>query len=174
MAKRRLEPNTVLYPVPLVFLTSGMEAPNIMTVNRIASVAAEPPMLAVALRPGRLTSELLFRYRQFVVNLPTADMVDKLHLVGTTSGREVDKAAQAGLTLVPASVVAVPLIAECPVNIECVVRHIINLRSHDLFLGEVLAVQAEEALLDEMGEIRYERANPLVYPAAVVRERPAL
>ena len=69
-----------------------------------------------------------------------------------------DKFTKAGLTLAPASQVASPLIAECPVNIECKLIHFLNLGSHTLFVGQILAVHVDEALLDESGSIDYSQA----------------
>jgi flavin reductase (DIM6/NTAB) family NADH-FMN oxidoreductase RutF len=75
----------------------------------------------------------------------------------------VDKWAACGLTAAPADKVGVPLIAECPVALECRVSHRLNLGVHDLFVGEVLAVQVDEAALNAQGQLDYERAQLLAY-----------
>lgn len=173
MPKRLLEPNTVLYPVPLVIVACGTLArPNLLAVNRIASVAAEPPQLALALRPARHSVGLIRELGEFTVNLPTPDLLDAIHLIGTTTGRETDKVARSGLTLAPATKVKPPIVAECPVNMECRLTHMIDLRSHLLFIAEVVAVHAEASVLNGRGEIDYRLAHPLVYETAIVRERP--
>lgn len=173
MPKRLLAPNTVLYPVPLVIVACGTLArPNLLAVNRIASVAAEPPQLALALRPGRHSAGLIREGGEFTVNLPTPALLDAIHLIGTTTGRETDKVARSGLTLAPSTQVKPPLVVECPVNLECRLTHTIDLRSHLLFIAEVVAVHAEESVLNGRGEIDYRLARPLVYEAAIVRERP--
>ncbi|MCL5962144.1 MAG: flavin reductase family protein [Chloroflexi bacterium] len=172
MPKRVLEPSTVLYPVPVVLVSCGHQRPNIITVNRIASLAAEPPVIGISLRPSRLSHTLISQTGEFVVNLPTADMLPATDLCGTSSGTRSDKFASTGLTAVPALKVKTPLIAECLVNIECRVIQTVNLVSHDLFLAQVEAVHADDSVLDERGEIDYLKANPLAYGAAIVRERP--
>ena len=173
MAKRILEASTVLYPVPTVLVSCGDEQPNIITVNRIASMAAEPPVIGISLRSARLSHAIISRMGEFVVNLPTAEMLEVADLCGTTTGRSTDKFACTGLTPIPALIVKAPLIAECPVNIECRVIQVVNLVSHDLFLARVEVVHAEESVLGADGEVDYYKANPLAYTAAVVRERPA-
>ena len=90
------------------------------------------------------------------------------------TGREEDKWAVTGLTPVPASVVKTPLIAECPAaeRVECRVVHEIRLASHTIFIGEVVAIHADEAIVNARGEVDWARAQPFAYAAGVVRERP--
>ena len=160
MPKRVLEPSTVLYPVPIVLVTCSDSEPDIITVNRIASLAAEPPIIGISLRPARLSHQIISRTREFVVNLPTAKMLAVADFCGTTTGRNTDKFSAAKLTAVPALEVGAPLIAECPVNIECRVIQIVNLSSHDLFSHESKSCM-RMTLLDSGGEIDYQKANPL-------------
>ena len=172
MAKRILEPNTTLYPVPVVLITSGAETPNVMTCNRIASCSAEPPRLAVSVRPARHSHTLIRQSREFVVNLPTSGQATLCDYLGVVTGRDEDKIGIAGLTLVPAARVRTPLLAECPVNIECTVEQAIELDSHTLFIARVEAVHVEEALLDEQGDVDILKAIGLAYGCGTVRERP--
>ncbi len=171
--KKLLEPSTVLYPGPLVIVTCGtLERPNLMAANRIASVAAEPPQIALALRRGRHSVDLIQDSGEFTINLPTPALLSAIHTIGTTSGRETDKVARTGLALARSSKVRSPLVAACPVNIECRVSQTVDLRSHLLFIAEVMAVHADESVLDLRGEVDYRKARPLVYETAMVRERP--
>ncbi|MCC6443288.1 MAG: flavin reductase family protein [Armatimonadetes bacterium] len=101
----------------------------------------------------RFTYHLAMESLEFVCNIPSADIADKVNATGAVSGHRVkDKFAHAGLTPLPARVVSAPLIAECSVNLECVVRHILNVGSHDLFMGEVVMIHIDEAV--EKGEKR--------------------
>lgn len=172
MAKQILEPNTTLYPVPVVLVTAGIESPNIMTCNRIASCSAEPPRLCISIRPARHSHQLIKETGEFVVNIPAPDQQLITDYVGVVTGRVEDKWAAAGLTPSPAARVRTPLIAECPVNIECVVEQQLDLGSHTLFIGLVQAVHVEETLLDESGDVDFQRAVGVIYNAGVVRERP--
>jgi flavin reductase (DIM6/NTAB) family NADH-FMN oxidoreductase RutF len=100
---------------------------------------------------------------EFVVNVPGAGQVGIVDYCGHVSGRDVDKWAACGLTPVAGTKVDTPFIAECPVALECVVSHRLSLGSHDLFIGEVVAVQVDESVLDDHGRIDYERAGPLAF-----------
>ena len=172
MAKRILEPNTTLYPVPVVLISAGIEHPNLMTCNRIASCSAEPPRLCISIRPMRYSHSLIEQTGEFVVNIPAPNQRLMSDYVGVVTGRKEDKWVVAGLTLAPAAQVRTPLVAECPVNIECVVEQQLSLGSHTLFIGLVQAVHVEETLLDAQGEVDFVRAGGIVYETGVVRERP--
>ncbi len=174
MEKIRLEPNTTLYPVPVVLITCGAgQERNIFSVNRIISCNAEPPMIGISVRPGRASHDLIARSGEFVVNIPWPELELVGDFVGTTTVRDLDKWSETGLTPLPAAEVQPPLLAECPVNLECRVRQQIVLPSHSLFIGEVVALHADPAVLDERGEVDYQRAQGgLPYRAAAVRERP--
>jgi flavin reductase (DIM6/NTAB) family NADH-FMN oxidoreductase RutF len=174
MIKTQLPPDTTLYPVPVVLITCGHgKQTNIFTVNRIASCNAEPPMISISVRPGRASHALIEEYREFVVNIPFPEMKLVSDFVGSTTLRETDKWEETGLTPVPAMHVKIPLLTECPVNLECRVIQQVRLPSHSLFIAEVVALHAEKSVLNERGEVDLARAKGgLTYEAAVVRERP--
>lgn len=172
MTKRICEPNTTLYPVAVVLVTTGGETPNAFTCNRVASVSAEPPRLALAVRPNRYSHALMRASREFVVNLPSPAQQTLSDYLGVVTGREEDKIAIAKLKLEPATKIKTPLLADCPVNIECLVEQEIALDSHTLFIGLVQAVHAAEDLLDANGDVLVARAGGIVYACGTVRERP--
>ena len=172
MAKRILDPNTTLYPVAVVLVTTGGAQPNVFTCNRIASVSAEPPRLAIAVRPNRYSHTLIRASREFVVNLPSPAQQMLTDYLGVVTGREEDKIAIAKLQLAPASKVKTSMLADCPVNIECMVEREIELDSHTLFIGLVQAVHADETVLDANGDVDIARAGGIVYDCGTVRERP--
>jgi len=170
--KRILEPNTTLYPVPVVLITTGGDRPNVMTSNRIASCSAEPPRLSLSVRPGRYSHDLIRQCGEFVVNLPAPEQLLLTDYVGVVTGRKENKIELAGLKLAPGVTVRTPILADCPVNIECVVEQEIALDSHTLFIGRVQTVHAEETLLTEGGDVDFARARGLAYACGTVRERP--
>lgn len=155
--------STILYPVPAVLVSCGTEKPNIITLAWVGTLCSDPPAVGIGVRAERYSHGLIAEAGEFVVNLPRADQVDVVDYCGHVSGRDVDKWAECGLTPVPASHVRVPLIAECPVALECRVTQRVTLGSHDLFVGQVLAVQLDETVLDEQGRLDQERARPLAY-----------
>jgi len=172
MTKRLIQPNTTFYPAAVALITTGADHPNVMTCNRMASCSAEPPRLCVSVRPGRYSHDLIRRTGEFVLNLPTPDQAVLADYVGVVSGREEDKCAVAGLKLEPASQLKTPLLADCPVNIECQVERELDLDSHTMFIGRVLAVHAEAVVLDANGEVDLARAGGIAYRSGTVRERP--
>ncbi len=172
MPKRVLEPNTTLFPVAVVLITTGGDTPNVMTCNRIASCSAEPPRLAISVRPMRYSHALIRQTREFVVNIPSPQQATLADYVGVVTGREENKISIAGLHLAPALTIKTPLLADCPVNIECVVEREIELDSHTLFIGRVQAVHAEESLLDARGDVDFALARGIAYNSEVVREKP--
>jgi flavin reductase (DIM6/NTAB) family NADH-FMN oxidoreductase RutF len=101
--------------------------------------------------------------REFVVNVPRAEQLEEVDLAGVWSGAEHDKFEELGLTARPASLVNAPLIEECPINIECVVRHQLALGAHDLYIAEIVAVQYDEDVLDAQGRVQTKKLTPIAY-----------
>jgi len=158
-------PATVLLPVPAVLVTvaGGSQTDDIVTIAWVGTVCSAPPMVSVAIRPSRHSHELLQRSRDFVVNVPRASQVREVDVCGTVSGRDVDKFALTGLTAAPASKVTAPLIVECPINMECVVRHQLALGAHDLFIGEIVAVHFDEEVVDARGHLKTAAVDALAF-----------
>ena len=158
-------PTTALYPTPVALVTcvDGSQRPNIITLAWVGVVCSEPPQIGIAIRPGRYSHPIIEKTGQFVAAIPCEELLHAVDLCGTVSGRDVDKFDRTGLTPVPATKVSPPLIAECPVNMECLVRHKLSLGSHDLFVGEVVAVHVHRAVLNERGGIDFDKAKLITY-----------
>ncbi len=164
MSKVVWKPGTMLYPVPAVLVSSHYRGEeNVLTVSWAGTVCTEPAMLSISLRPERHSYRLIKESGGFVVNLPTAELARAVDFCGVKSGAHIDKFAAAKLSPGPGRHVEAPLIAECPVCIECRVKEVMPLGSHHLFLAEVLAVHAEESLIDSKGKFHLERAGLLCY-----------
>lgn len=145
-----------VYPSPAALITSisADGRPNIITLGEVFNISIEDPVIVgIAIRPQRYSHELIRRSGEFVVNLPTVAIADKVTQCGRCSGRDVDKFALTGLTPVPAGKVRPPLIAECPVNLECRLLNITTIGDHDLFTGEVLLQQVNGDVLAADGSI---------------------
>jgi len=166
VAKVLKEPFRALYPLPIVLVTCLDKAgqPNVITVAWVGTVASIPPCLAIGVRPYRYSHAAIEEQGEFVVNIPNRELLSAVDYCGRMSRhRTSDKFAETGLTPVQASQVASPLIAECPVNIECQLIYSAELGSHTLFVGQILAVHVDEELLDPEGFIDYARTQPVVY-----------
>ena len=155
----------MLYPLPAVMVSCrrGDEKPNIITVAWTGTVCSDPAMVYISVRPERYSYDIIRESGEFVINLTTESLAEATDWCGVRSGRDVDKFAQMHLTPVPSKYVSVPSIAESPVNIECRVKQVIPLGSHDMFLAEVTAVHAEDCYMDERGRFDLRKANPIVY-----------
>lgn len=165
MAKLQWKPSTILNPVPVTMVTcaDAKGVPNIITIAWTGTVNSDPPMVSISVRPERYSHGLIAERQEFVINLVTRNLVRAADFCGVKSGRTVDKFKAVKLTAEPASVVAVPLIAESPVNIECRVDRVIPLGSHDMFLARVVAVNVDERLIDAKGKLCLDRAGLACY-----------
>lgn len=155
-----------MFPVPVVMVTSCLEdsEPNIITVAWTGIMNSEPPVVYIAVRPeGRHSYRLIKESGEFVINVPSAEQARAVDYCGVVSGRDINKFDKTGLTPVPASQLRAPLIAECPVNLECRVRQEIPLGSHNVFIADVLAVHYNEDVLDEKGRPDFNKINPYGY-----------
>jgi flavin reductase (DIM6/NTAB) family NADH-FMN oxidoreductase RutF len=166
MTKKRIKPFRPVYPSPAGLVTSVTQdgQPNIITLGEIFNISISAPViLGIAIRKERYSHTLISETREYVVNCPTANMVDVVDRIGCVSGQTVDKFSAFNLTPVPADKVRPPLIAECPMNMECRVIGIQEIGDHDLFLGEVVAVHINNDALDEKGQVLVHKLNPLCY-----------
>ncbi len=164
-AKTVWKPSTMLYPVPVAMITCQAAGgrPNIITVAWAGTICSTPPLLSISVRPERYSHELLLASREFVVNVPSVELVRATDYCGVVSGRDADKFADLGLTPRRASAVGAPLIAECPLHLECRVLRTEALGSHTLFVSEVVAVQGRKALIDSRGRFALEKAGLVAY-----------
>ena len=165
MAMISWKPGNMVYPLPAVMVTvRGKEGKdNIITIAWTGTVCTNPPMLYISVRKERFSYSLLKEAGEFVVNLTTEELVRATDYCGVRSGSKVDKFQETHLTKEEAKVVDCAMIKESPVNIECRVKEIIPLGSHDMFLADVVNVNVDEAYMEEDGSFQLNKAHPLVY-----------
>lgn len=166
MAGKRLvwKPGTMLYPLPAVLVSCGtLERPNAMTAAWAGTICSDPSMCYVSIRRSRYSHGLILESGCYVVNLVTEGLCRAADFCGVRSGRDFDKFAAAGLSPLPASRVSAPMIASSPLNIECRVRKVVELGSHDMFMAEVEAVDVDESLVDKNGSLRLDRCPLVAY-----------
>jgi flavin reductase (DIM6/NTAB) family NADH-FMN oxidoreductase RutF len=160
MAKINWKGSTLLGPLPTVMVSCGtMEKSNIITVAWTGILNTHPPRVSVAIRPTRHSYAIIKERGEFVINLTPARLIRECDYCGIYTGAKVDKFAKTGLHKTPATAVAAPLIEECPLALECKVLEIIPQGTHDLFLAEIVAVDADESVLDENGKLCLDRAG---------------
>jgi flavin reductase (DIM6/NTAB) family NADH-FMN oxidoreductase RutF len=152
-------------PVPVVLVTTvdGEGKPNVFTVGWTGVACSRPPMITIAVRKERLSYANIRATGEFVINLTTREMLKMTDFCGCRSGRKIDKIKHFGLDLEPGTDVAVPSLAKSPVALECRVRSVTELGTHELFLAEVVRNKVEKSLIDENGTIQLGRAGLLAY-----------
>ena len=164
MAKTELNPSTMLSPIPAVMVSCGtMDESNIITIAWAGTVCSEPPMLSISVRPSRYSYKMIAEQGRFVVNLVNNDTVEACDFCGVKSGRDMDKFSAAGLTKEVGPKTGVPMIKECPVNLECVVKETLELGSHHMFVAEIVGVHVDERLIDEKGAVDLDKAGLMAY-----------
>lgn len=151
--KVKLDTSLILAPVPVVLVGCAHQelGQNLLTVAWCGVNCSSPEMVHVSIRPERFSYRMIKESGCFTVNVPRAELIRQVDLCGVVSGREGDKFARSGLTPLPASRVAAPLVAECFLNLECAVRESLLLGAHHLFIGEVVAKHADPALVKDGG-----------------------
>ena len=150
-----------LYPRQIILVTTagthkGKEKNNISTLAWSTPTSFSPELVAISVNNDNLTYKFIRETNEFVINIPTINMVDKVLSCGTTHGKDTDKFKETGLTAIPAKKVKPKLIKECLANIECEVTDSIKAGDHTLFIGEIAAVRKnkenkEKILMDKGG-----------------------
>ena len=165
MAKEIWQPGNMLYPIPAVMVSCGREGekPNIITVAWAGNVCSSPAMLSISVRKERHSYDIIRETGEFVVNLTSRDLTRAADWCGVRSGKDFDKFKEMNLTPQKSEKVSCPGIAESPVNIECKVHSVVELGSHDMFIGEVLCVTVDDRFMDDKGRFDLGAADLVAY-----------
>ncbi|MCX6827506.1 MAG: flavin reductase family protein [candidate division Zixibacteria bacterium] len=165
MSKVELHPQTLLIPLPAAMVSCQAEGykPNIITIAWIGIVNSEPPMLSISVQPKRYSYQIIKKSGQFVVNVTSENNLKEADFCGNRSGKDYDKFKELNLTPLPGKMVSVPLIKECPINLECLVRNSLLLGTHEMFIAEIVAVHIDQELLDNHNRPDIDKLKPLVY-----------
>lgn len=155
----------MLNPLPAVIVSCGdSKRSNLITVAWTGTICTNPPMLYISVRPERFSHAIIKDTMEFTVNLTTSAMAQVTDWIGVKSGRDFDKWRETGLTPYPGSAVSCPAIAESPISIECRVKEILSLGSHDMFIADVVNVLADEKYIDpSTGALDLGKANLLEF-----------
>lgn len=165
MTKELFKGSILFGPLPAVLVTTVDREgrPNVFTVSWTGVACSRPPMVTIAVRKERLSYENIRATGEFVINLTTKGMLKMTDFCGCRSGRKVDKIKHFGLELEPGAEVAVPSLKKSPVALECRVKSVTELGTHDLFLAEIVRNKVEKSLLDRDGKIRLGESGLLAY-----------
>lgn len=137
--------SSALYPNPVMLISATYEGKeSIITLAWGGTASSNPPHVTVAIRKNRFSHNLIFASKEFVVNIPTYEMLDAIELCGTKSGSDTDKWKESNFTKGKSKIIRTPFIKECPVSMECKLIQVVELGSHDLFIGEIVALHIDE------------------------------
>ena len=164
MGKRIFKPSAMLNPVPVVMVSSGtMEKSNIITVAWAGTICSEPPMVSVSIRKERFSHEIISSTGEFVINLVGENLAKSCDYCGVKSGRDIDKFNHLSLAKLDSEEVNAPGIEQSPVRIECKVRSITELGSHDMFIAEVVSVTVDDKYIDENDKFDMDKTGLICY-----------
>jgi flavin reductase (DIM6/NTAB) family NADH-FMN oxidoreductase RutF len=165
--KTNFGPQKIMFPCPVALVVTGtMENANIATIAWVSLLTSLPPSIGISVGQKGFSGEAIKKNKHFTVNIATVDIMEEADFCGITSGNDIDKFAQSGLTKMPAKVVASPIIKECPLNIECRLTEfgIVGRTNH--FVGEIVETHIDTDKLkdpEHYGSVDIDAFNPLIY-----------
>ena len=164
--KRAMRAGNMLNPTPVVMVSCGetLDEYNIITIAWTGTLCSDPPLCYISVRPSRHSYDIIKRAGGFVINLVNKELAPIADWCGVKSGKDCNKFLETGLTPVRATQVSAPMIDEAPVNIECKVKEITPLGTHDMFVAEIVAVHAKAELFNRKTDaLELQRANLVTY-----------
>ena len=165
MSKKIFKPGAMLSPLPVIMASVGDidGENNIITIAWTGIINTNPPMTYISVKPERYSYHMIEENMEFVINLVDRKLAFAADYCGVKSGKNIDKWKEMNLTKEPCSVVKCPQIKESPASIECVVKQVVKLPSHHMFMAEIVKVHADEKLFDENGRLCLEKAGLISY-----------
>ena len=162
--KQHWKGGTLLAPIPPALVTVGtMENPNVLTVAWTGILDTIPPKTYISVRKERHSYPILMEHREFVINLPSANLVRAVDFCGVRSGKDLDKFKEMNLTPVRAEKISTPLIAECPLHLECSVTDWVDLGTHTMFIADIVGIDVAEECINQNGKLEIEKCNLVAF-----------
>lgn len=163
MEKVQGNKKSCLQPTPKV-LVSCRDANgknNALAVAYCGNCSYDPPMVMVGIVPSRYSYNIIKETGVFVVNLVTKEQKEMFDYLGSHSGRDEDKLDKLNVKIEEGIKVNAPVLADCPVNIECKIVDSIMTGSHEMFVGKVEYVHANSEFVNDNGDIDFSKINIL-------------
>ncbi len=163
--KKEIGTMNLFYPLPVVLVTThdSKGNDNIITVAWTTNVSSEKPYACISIGGNKLSLRNIKETKDFVINIPGQELLKKVDFCGENHGDEIDKFKECNLTGLKANITGSKLIAQCPVNIECVLKDIYIIESGNLIIGEIVKTHADEEIITDDGSIDLLKLNPVVY-----------
>lgn len=161
MSKKEAIKKGSIQPMPKVLVSCRDKEgnDNALAVGYCGNCSFDPPMVMVGIVPSRYSYHMIKESGCFVVNLPSKSFKKQFDYLGSASGRDEDKLKD--IATEDGDIVNAPLLTDCPVNVECTIVDSIMTGSHEMFVGKVEKVHADENIVDEDGKIDFAKADLL-------------
>ena len=162
--KQHWKGGTLLAPVPPALVTVGtMENHNVLTVAWTGILNTIPPKTYISVRKERYSYPMLMQHKEFVINLPSANLVKTVDFCGVRSGKDLNKFKEMNLTPAPAEKISTPLIAECPLHLECKITDSVDLGTHTMFIADIVGMDVADECINKNGKLEIEKCNLLAF-----------
>ena len=163
MTKKKSGPQPMVWPHPTVLVGANVDGkPDFAAVAWTGVAAHNPPTITIGLQPHRYSLKGIYQNRTFSVNVPSVDLVKETDYCGMVSGADTDKVKDCKFKVFYGNLKTVPMIEQCPINMECEVLHILNLGSHHLVVGKIIETYfSEDCLTDNRPDM--EKVKPFAF-----------
>lgn len=159
-----VEPFYYQYPSTVAVVSSRSRSrSNAMAVAWHTTISRRPPRYGVLIFPDTFTHELILESNEFVVNFMTIESANLIARLGGCSGREVDKFEAFEIAATSGSTVSAPVLEAAYASYECRVFSHQEYGDHDLFVGDVVAVQFEDSAYSMNGTTDIRKVTPVAY-----------
>lgn len=148
-----------LYPMPTVLVGAMVnDKPNYITVAHVGIMT--PQSVSLGVHKSHYTNRGIIKNECFSVNLPSEEMVKVTDYCGLVSGKKIDKSSLFNNFF--GSMGKAPMIEECPLNMECKLIEYVDMRTHDIFIGEVMATYCNQEIMTD-GKVDFSKVRPILF-----------
>ncbi|RLG21816.1 hypothetical protein DRN74_00095 [Candidatus Micrarchaeota archaeon] len=147
----------------LTVLVTTMDARGVADVaafSFVTPISFDPPMLLLAVGPNKHSYWSITTKKEFVVNVPSEELAEKIMIAGEPFDPKASKIERAGFETIPSKVVGPPSIKDCVANIECYVEDARKYGDHVIIVGKVVAVRVRDDAVDEEYRLRTDKIRP--------------
>jgi flavin reductase (DIM6/NTAB) family NADH-FMN oxidoreductase RutF len=160
MGKISLGTNVYLYPMAINLIGTKIgEKVNFMAVGFVSRLDMSRPLIGVSINREHETYHAIMETKEFSINVPSADLVERVDYCGLVSGKDVDKTTI--FDLFYGTLPNAPMIQDCPVSFECKVVNTLDFGSNTLVIGEIVSSYADEQSLTD-GRPDVKKFNPIL------------
>ncbi len=148
-----------LYPTPATLVGATVDgSPNFLTIAHVGIM--DPGDISIGLSKTHHTNRGIKDHKTFSINVPSTAQVKEVDYCGLVTGKHVDKAHL--FDVFYGALKTAPMVAECPINMECRLVKTVDFPKHDVFIGEITATYADDSVLTD-GSIDYAKVQPILF-----------